>query len=298
MNESGTLDPARFRPRQRVFVGIDSDGCAFDTMEIKQKDFFHPAIIRHWGLASIEPQVRAAAEFVYLYSVHRGLNRFLGLCKTFELLREWPEAADRAALPDPAPLRRWCDAGGPLDNASLLAEADRTDEPLLRQAGEWSARLNAAIERDMPDPPPFPGVEEALRRMTGRADLVVVSQTQTHTLLNDWRRAGFDRLVDAVAGAEAGGKVDHFRQLAVGRYPRRAMLMIGDAPGDLATARAVGCAFYPILPGAEAESWKRFLDVDCERFFAEGLSDERQRELNEAFMARLPAEPPWTTGGA
>ena len=104
MKEFTKDDLINFFPRFRTFVGIDSDGCIFDTMEAKQKDFFHPAIIRHWKLEAIEPQVRAAAEFTYLYSCYRGLNRFLGLCKTFELLNDWSDARDKAALPICAPI--------------------------------------------------------------------------------------------------------------------------------------------------------------------------------------------------
>jgi hypothetical protein len=37
-------------PKYDFFVGIDSDGCAFDTMEIKHKECFTPNIINHWGL--------------------------------------------------------------------------------------------------------------------------------------------------------------------------------------------------------------------------------------------------------
>ncbi|MDH3981366.1 MAG: hypothetical protein OES84_00525, partial [Kiritimatiellaceae bacterium] len=60
MREFTKDDLINFLPRFETFVGIDSDGCVFDTMEIKQKDFFHPAIIQHWGLKAIEAEVRAA----------------------------------------------------------------------------------------------------------------------------------------------------------------------------------------------------------------------------------------------
>ncbi len=86
MREFSKDDLVNFLPQHTTFVGIDSDGCVFDTMEIKQKQHFHPAIIRQWNMEPIEKQVRAAAEFTYLYSTYRGLNRFLGLCKTLELL--------------------------------------------------------------------------------------------------------------------------------------------------------------------------------------------------------------------
>ncbi len=40
---------AELRPAHSFFVGIDSDGCAFDTMEIKHKECFIPNTIGHWG---------------------------------------------------------------------------------------------------------------------------------------------------------------------------------------------------------------------------------------------------------
>ena len=35
------------QPKFEFFVGIDSDGCAFDTMEIKHKECFIPNIIKY-----------------------------------------------------------------------------------------------------------------------------------------------------------------------------------------------------------------------------------------------------------
>src|SRR5262249_42737763 len=64
------------------FIGIDSDGCAFDSMEVKHKECFIPTIIRTYDLAAISKYVRETAEFVNLYSKHRGINRFPGLVLT------------------------------------------------------------------------------------------------------------------------------------------------------------------------------------------------------------------------
>jgi len=38
-------DLINFKPKFSTFVGIDSDGCVFDTMEIKQKQCFHGLIV-------------------------------------------------------------------------------------------------------------------------------------------------------------------------------------------------------------------------------------------------------------
>lgn len=296
MTEFTKDDLINFLPHFKTFVGIDSDGCVFDTMEIKQKDFFHPHIIRHWGLEAIEPQVRAAAEFVYLYSTYRGLNRFLGLCKTFELLVDWEEARSKASLPDPADLRIYCDSGLPLSNATLQSEAERTGSPLLAEVYDWSVALNEDIDRNMPDPPPFPGVEQVLQRIQQHSDTIVISQTQSVALLKDWYRDNLAQYVSVIAGPELGSKIDHFTMAAVNRYPSNAILMIGDAPGDMATAQSIGCNFYPINPGHEVESWQRFMDEAYAAFLSGGFSQDYQKQLNNEFKALLPGTPPWKQG--
>jgi phosphoglycolate phosphatase-like HAD superfamily hydrolase len=293
MKEFTKDDLIHFLPRFDTFVGIDSDGCVFDTMEIKQKDFFHPHIIKKWGLEAIETEVRAAAEFTYLYSTFRGLNRFLGLCKTFELLNDWPEAREKAALPDPADLRIYCDSGQPLSNATIEAEANRTGSRLLRQAYEWSIALNADIDQNMPAPPPFPGVEKALQRIQQHSDAIVISQTQAEALLKDWYRDDLAKYVSVIAGPELGSKVDHFTLSAVDHYPANRILMIGDAPGDMAAAQSIGCPFFPINPGHEVESWNRFMGEAYTRFLDGGFSEEYQHNLIREFKALLPGTPPW-----
>ncbi|VGO17968.1 HAD family hydrolase [Pontiella sulfatireligans] len=293
MREFTKDDLINFLPEFDTFVGIDSDGCIFDTMETKQKGHFHPAIIRHWKLEAIEPQVRAAAEFTYLYSTFRGLNRFLGLCKTFELLNDWPEAHDNAALPDPADLHVYCDSGLPLSNATIKAEAERTGSALLAEAHAWSVELNEDIDQNMPDPPPFQGTEQALQRIQQNSDAIVISQTQAVALLKDWYRDDLAKYVSVIAGPELGSKIDHFTMASVDRYPANAILMIGDAPGDMAAAQAIGCNFFPIDPGHEVESWQRFMDEAYAAFLAGGFSDEYQKQLIHEFKALLPGTPPW-----
>ena len=82
--------------RQHKFVvGIDSDGCAFDTMEIKHKECFIPNTIFHYNLQPISKYAREAAEFVNLYSKSRGINRFPALIETLQWLQKRPEVKAR-----------------------------------------------------------------------------------------------------------------------------------------------------------------------------------------------------------
>src|SRR5260221_14392295 len=96
---SATPDPQaplrEFAKTREFFGGIDSDGCAFDTMEVKHKECFIPNIIQYFELAAISKYAREAAEFVNLYSKWRGINRFPALTRTFDLLADRPEVARR-----------------------------------------------------------------------------------------------------------------------------------------------------------------------------------------------------------
>ncbi len=79
------------QPEREFFVGIDSDGCAFPTMELKHKECFIPNIVKYFSLQSISKYAREAAEFVNLYSRWRGINRFPALLMVMELLAERSE---------------------------------------------------------------------------------------------------------------------------------------------------------------------------------------------------------------
>ena len=86
---------AQFVKSHDFFIGIDSDGCAFDTMEVKHKECFIPNIIKFYRLAAISKYAREAAEFINLYSNWRGINRFPGLVLTIDLLAERAEVLRR-----------------------------------------------------------------------------------------------------------------------------------------------------------------------------------------------------------
>jgi hypothetical protein len=69
--------------------------------------------------------------------------------------------------------------------------------------------------------------------------------------------------------------------------------MIGDAPGDYKAAQANNTLFYPINPGAEEASWKRFHDEAIDRFLNGTFAGEYQQKLLDEFNSYLPERPPW-----
>ncbi|MHC4295243.1 MAG: HAD family hydrolase, partial [Planctomycetota bacterium] len=124
------------------FVGIDSDGCAFDTMEIKHKECFIPNIINSWGLQPVSRMAREAAEFVNLYSQWRGINRFPALVMVFDLLAERDEALERGyKSPEIDSLRKWIDEETRLGNPALTDKVAETKDSVLARALEWSTAV-------------------------------------------------------------------------------------------------------------------------------------------------------------
>lgn len=295
---SGPSDPRtplrEFRRTREFFVGIDSDGCAFDTMEVKHKECFIPNIVRFYGLAAVSKYAREAAEFVNLYSGHRGVNRFPGLVTTLDLLAGRPEVARRHVTVPPCPgLRSWVARESRLSNPVLRAEVDATSDADLRLALEWSEAVNRSIEEIVKGVPPFPYVRESLERLSAVADVMVVSATPGEALEREWREHGLTGFVALIAGQERGSKAEQLTLATSGRYEKDRVLMVGDAPGDRKAAEANGALFYPIEPGREDESWGRFHDEAIPRFLAGTYAGEYMARRVAEFEALLPEIPTW-----
>lgn len=283
-----------FKPKHKFFVGIDSDGCAFDTMEIKHKECFIPNIIKYWNLQAVSKYAREAAEFVNLYSEWRGINRFPALVMVFDLLRERPEVQRRKVqIPEAQPLRDFINSGLPLGNPALKQEVERTGDPILKQALEWSEAVNRTVADMVKNIPPFPFVRESLEALFDCADIVVVSATPYEALKREWEEHDIARYAAIIAGQEMGKKQEHLQYAAVGKYPPNHILMIGDALGDYRAAKANNALFYPINPGHEDESWERFYKEALPRFLKEEYAGDYEQRLFEEFKKLLPSTPPW-----
>jgi phosphoglycolate phosphatase-like HAD superfamily hydrolase len=286
------MDLAAYQAERPFLVGIDSDGCVFDSMELKHKECFIPQFINHYGLQGISKYAREAAEFVNLYSKSRGVNRFPGLVEQLDRLRRRPEVAARGAhVPSPDGLRRWIEAEAKLGNPALEQAVAATGDPDLKLALEWSLAVNRAIAAMVRDVPPFPFVRESLERLSGKADMLVVSATPNEALAAEWREHDLAKYVRHIYGQEHGAKKEVLR--VAKHYAADRTLMIGDAPGDYKAAVANDALFFPINPGHEEASWRRLHDEGIERFLSGSFAGGYQQLLLEEFNRLLPEHPPW-----
>ncbi len=286
---------AEMKPQRAFFIGIDSDGCAFDTMEIKHKECFIPNTIKYWELQAVSKYAREAAEFVNLYSKWRGINRWPALVMVFDLLRERPEVQARHVEPPQAnDIRAFiADEAYPKSNDGLAAYMKVHPSPELDRAWAWTTAVNATIADMVHGVPPFPYVRESLAFLADKADMIVVSATPVEALTREWKEHDIARYVRVIAGQEMGKKQLHLELAAKGKYAPDHVLMVGDAPGDLRAAKANGALFYPINPGEEEASWQRFYEEAMHKFLAGEYAGAYEQSLIEAFEALLPDVPPW-----
>ena len=283
-----------FEPKKDFFVGIDSDGCVFDAMEIKHKECFIPNTVNAWRLQTVSRYARETHEFVNLYSKWRGLNRWKNIVRTLDLLREHPgvKRCGFEVMP-PDGIRGFVASGTQLSDAGLYSYMRTHHEPDLQIGVQWSSDVNAAIERIVHGMMPFAPVKPSFEALRKKADLACVSATRNVDLAREWTFAGILDDVELLCGQEVGNKEQILRLTAAGKYPKNHVLMMGDAPGDMEAAHAVGALFFPINPGYEADSWDRFYSEGYQKFLNEEFAGAYEEELISEFEKLLPEVPPW-----
>ncbi len=279
-----------FPDRKSFMVCVDSDGCAFDTMELKHKRVFIPQAIRSLALQDIAEEYRSVAERVNLYSRSRGANRFEAIAICMDHLRSTPNLAYR--IPDPAPLWGFTKSGRPLSHDSFRSYIDQTpldkdDERLLRAVADWSAESNRRIAEIVVNNSPFPLVADSLEAAHRFANTMIVSATPTSALESEWGAAGLLEHIDTVGGQEHGPKKEQLAQAMEAGFRPENTIMLGDAPGDHQAADANGVMFFPIVPGAEEASWRRFAEEGLGRFREGTYAGSFEAELTATFYRAL-----------
>ena len=279
-------------PKHDFLVSIDSDGCVFDSMELKHKECFVPCFVNHFGLQGVSKYAREAAEFVNLYSKSRGANRFPALVEQLDWLRRRPEVKARGIdVPQLQGLIDWMARETKHGNPTLEKAIAETGDEDLKQVFAWSIAVNKMIADMVRDVPPFPYVRECLEKFAERADMIVCSQTPNAALEAEWKEHDIAKYVVAICGQEIGSKKESLANAKL--YPPNHTLMLGDAPGDYKAAVANNCLFFPINPGSEEASWRRLHDEGIPRFFEGTFAGEYQQELLDEFDTYLPERPPW-----
>lgn len=253
-------------------LGIDSDGTAFDSMNIKHKDAFIPAALEIWPM-----RTEAAERFsqieqdINLYSEFRGINRFPGLLMTMErLTAEYP-----SVFPDLTDLRRYVQHEKNHSSKTLAMWIQSHPSPFLDRVLAWSERADALFERSCKNIKPFDGVSEALQMAFPHACVAVISSAAKNSITRDWAANGLAEFVDVLMSQEDGGKQQQLEKaMTFCSQPVRS-LMVGDTQMDKKAALAAGSVFFLICPGKERISWKKLTDHVLDDFFTQNRDSDQ-----------------------
>ena len=110
-------------------VCIDSDGCAIDSMECKHRHCFGPYIIGVWHLEQWKDAILNRWNEINLYSLTRGINRFLGLEM---MLREVDGIY--CTIDGLSQYSQWCKETKTYSNAAVKEQIEQGHIPSLK----WS----------------------------------------------------------------------------------------------------------------------------------------------------------------
>ena len=267
-------------------ICVDSDGCVMDTMNCKHFHCFGPNLVVEWGLEEWEDAILRRWTDINLLRMTRGINRFKALALALgEINVKYTE------IPGVETLKAWTDSAPVLSNETLAAaveaETDAVGKHCLQKALNWSVTVNDEITK-LPDAlrKPFGGVRAALASAARYADIAVVSGANRDAVEGEWEYHGLLPYANAILSQDCGSVECCVEKLVGLGYQRDHVLMVGDAPEDLAAAQRAGVCFYPIMVNWEEESWEAFTDEALPRFVF-GQYDAYQNERIQIFIENL-----------
>ena len=277
-----------FREYQKIkdyLICVDSDGSAMNTMEIKHVSCFGPCLVEEWGLQAYEKQILWLWNVVNLYSINRGVNRFVGLQLVLEYIDKNITPIEELDV-----LGHWVETTPELSNAALIRYLEDDYSHILPKVLRWSQSVSQRISMIPVDSRrPYDGVAEALLAAHEDSDIVVVSSANPDAMYEEWELHGLAYFVNLILNQNIGSKEFCVSELIKRGYDPEKVIMIGDAMEDLDVAKTCGVCFYPIILYKEAASWQRFEMEALERFYDGTYVGEYQDKLIDDFVQALSA---------
>lgn len=257
---------------KEYLICIDSDGCAIDSMDIKHKECFGPCMIKEWNLEEWQDEILDRWNEINLYSITRGINRFLGLKKILQEVNERYTAIDGIEE-----FSEWCRETDVFSNASVKKQSVR--HQIFHKVFLWSEAVNKKIEEISPLVKPFDNVKKTIKALSEKADIAIVSSANPKAVEDEWTRFGLMEYITYVMAQDKGTKKDCINTLLSMGYTRNKTLMVGDAPGDRKAALSNSVRFFPIVVRKETDSWNMLSTESNQKFFDGTFDDAYQKEL-------------------
>ncbi|MBQ8816926.1 MAG: HAD hydrolase-like protein [Lachnospiraceae bacterium] len=274
-----------YEKKNDFLICVDSDGSAMDTMEVKHRQCFGPCVVEEWGLQEYEQQVLHIWNAVNLYSINRGVNRFVGLLLVLEYVNK-----NLTLIEGLEDLARWVESTKELSNAAMLRYLEDDSSPFLQKVLHWAQKVSLHIALlPVEERRPFEGVAEVLLSVMDESDIVVVSAANPDAIFEEWELHGLAYFVNQMFSQNIGSKDFCISELLKKGYDPNKVIMIGDSMEDLEAARACGIHFYPIIIFKEEVSWSRFDQEALGRFYDGTYAGDYEQALIQEFVEALSA---------
>ena len=278
----------KFKKKKDFLICIDSDGCAMDTMDIKHIKCFGPCMINQWNLEKWKSPILKRWNEVNLYTLTRGINRFKGLALALEEINErYIPVEGLNEFID------WTHSTKELSNESLEGQIkiQKQNITCLKKALDWSRAVNASInELKYEEKLPFDGVYVGIKEAKKFADVAIVSSANEQAVLEEWKKHGLLDNVDIVLTQNTGSKAYCISRLVEKGYDRNNVLMVGDAVGDLDSAKSNNILYYLILVKKENQSWSRFTNETLELFISNAYKGKYEEKVIKEFKENLSGD--------
>ena len=163
--------------------------------------------------------LRETWEFVNLYSIYRGGNRFISIIKVFELVEARRDHVKQSGV-KLARFELRLRNGLRLKTSLVMTISENIMKRIMILIWEkvlrWTEAVNQEIDRLAPTLPPFPHAKTAMKMISSFADLVIVSQTPLEALEREWKENDLKNHIRFIAGQEHGTKTEHIALAAKG----------------------------------------------------------------------------------
>ncbi|HCW52531.1 MAG TPA: phosphoglycolate phosphatase [Clostridium sp.] len=278
---SNILD--NFKKNKEFLICIDSDGCAIDTMDIKHIKCFGPCMVSEWNLEEWKEPILKRWNEINLYTLTRGINRFKGLALSLSEINDTYKKIE--GLDE---FLKWTEETKELSNESLENYLKTTNNICVRKALSWSIAVNKSIDSLSDDEKlPFKGVKETIIKSKEYANIAIVSSANEKAVLDEWNKHKLLEHVDIVLTQNVGSKAFCIKKLKEKGYSSDNVIMIGDALGDLNSAKSNDVLFYPIMVKKEEESWNIFANECLNKFINSQYIGTCENEFIDKFKTNL-----------
>lgn len=233
-------------------IFIDSDGTVMDSMTLKHKLCFGPALITTYGLEDFKDDILEKWNYINLYSKTRGINRFDGEYQILEYVNQKYMKIDFLA-----DFKCWLDTTKQKSNDSLENYIKDNQKYNLQKVLDWSILTNRLIVNNQELVKPFANVRSCLYDLHKDFKIIIISSANKAAVMHEWEKFGLIDLVDEICTQEVGSKEQAIKNM-LQKYNPKSAIMLGDALNDLNASKANKIFFYPIVFDEEDECWSEF----------------------------------------